>query len=73
MREYRDQNIYQNTLWDVHWGNIWDLNADHSLAHPNCRCQLTVRVVIEPRSFEEEKKLLFESLRVLRQKIEQSI
>lgn len=43
-KEYRDQNIYQNTLWDVIWGDIWDLNADHSLTHPNCRCQLTVRV-----------------------------
>jgi hypothetical protein len=39
-----DQDIFQNVLWDVFWGNIWNLDADHSLAHPNCRCQLAVRV-----------------------------
>ena len=47
-REWRDQNLYQNVLWDPVWGNLWDLDADHSLAHGvkqyNCRCQLTVRV-----------------------------
>ena len=47
-RDYRDQNIHQEVLWDPWYGNIWDLDADHSLAHGvkqyNCRCQLTVRV-----------------------------
>ena len=47
-REWRDQNIYQEVLWDPWYGNIWDLYMDHSLAHGtkqyNCRCQLTVRV-----------------------------
>jgi len=50
-REYRDQNIYQEVLWDQWYGNIWDLNADHSLAHGarqyNCRCLLTVRVEVD--------------------------
>lgn len=45
-RQWREgQDIYKNVLWDTFWGNIWDLNADHSLAHPNCRCQLEVLVV----------------------------
>ena len=46
MREYRDQNIYQNVLFDVWYGNIWDLNVDRSLMHGGsgtCRCHLTVR------------------------------
>lgn len=43
-REWREQSIFQNTLWDMFFGDIWDLNVDHSLAHPNCRCQLEVRV-----------------------------
>ena len=47
-REWTDQNIYQEVLFDVIWGNLWNLDADHSLAHGvkqyNCRCQLSVRV-----------------------------
>lgn len=63
-RDYHDQNIYQNTLWDVHWGDIWDLNADRSLMHGGsgtCRCQLTVRVEFDWskwRALEEMREVL---------------
>jgi len=47
-REYREQDLFAPVLVDPEFGPIWDLNADHSLAHGrtkyNCRCQLTVRV-----------------------------
>ena len=47
-RDFHDQDLFQEVLWDPVWGDLWDLNADHSLAHGreqhNCRCQLTVRV-----------------------------
>jgi len=41
--EFRDQNIFQNTLWSAS-GDIWDLDINQSVVHPNCRCQLEVRV-----------------------------
>lgn len=47
-KEYVNQDIYQEYLWDPIWGNIWDFWADNSMAHGqeryNCRCQLAVRV-----------------------------
>jgi len=47
-KEWSDQDLFQEVLWDPIWGDIWDLDAGHSLAHGreqyNCRCQLTVRV-----------------------------
>jgi len=43
-REWREQDLFKEVLWDMFYGDIWDLNANHSLAHPNCRCQLEVRV-----------------------------
>ena len=43
-REWTDQDLFANRLTDVFEGDIWDLDADHTLAHPNCRCQLAVRV-----------------------------
>jgi len=45
-REWRDQDIFQDVLWDPFYGDIWDLNRDIPLTHPNCRCQLEVRVII---------------------------
>jgi hypothetical protein len=45
-QDFQDQDIYQETLWHPIWGDIWDLVADHSLAHPNCRCSLEVRVKV---------------------------
>ena len=45
-REWRDQDLFANRLYDVFEGDIWDLDASHTLAHPNCRCQLEVRVIM---------------------------
>ena len=41
---FHDQDLFQNVLWHPIYNEVWDLNADHTLAHPNCRCQLEVRV-----------------------------
>jgi len=49
-REWREQDIFQQVLWDPIGGDVWNLDEDHSVAHGkgqyNCRCQLTVRVEI---------------------------
>lgn len=45
--EFHDQNLYQNVLWHPIYGNVWNLDADRTGAHPNCRCQLEVRVHID--------------------------
>jgi len=56
-QEFRDQNLFQEKVWSPIWGDIWDLNADHSLAHGehqyNCRCQLEVRVEFDITEIEE--------------------
>lgn len=44
-RDFHHQNLYQNTLFDVIWGDIWDLNRDVEITHLHGRCQLTVRVL----------------------------
>lgn len=46
-KEFHDQDLFQDVLWDSIEGNIWDLNADHSLTHPHCRCQLEVRTTFD--------------------------
>ena len=46
-KEWLDQDLFHHTLWDSIYGDIWDLDADHPLTHPNCRCQLTVRVAVD--------------------------
>ncbi len=56
-REWHDQDIFQNTLWDPIWGNLWDFNSDHTLSHPNCRCQLEVRVTVHLEEFPEIQEL----------------
>lgn len=55
-KEWRDQDLYQDVLWDYFFGNIWDLNANHPLTHPNCRCQLEVRVEFNPIEIPEWKE-----------------
>ena len=55
--EYRDQDIFKETLWDPIWGDIWDFITDHTLAHPNCRCQLEVRVIIDWSQVPEMQEL----------------
>jgi len=56
-KEYREQDLFQERLWDMIEGDIWDLDANHSLAHGkhqyNCRCQLEVRVIVEIEKMEE--------------------
>ena len=56
-RDFHDQDLFQEVLWDPIWGDLWDLNADHSLAHGrqqyNCRCQLTVRVEFDWSKWQE--------------------
>jgi len=52
-QEWNDQDLFQNTLWDPIYGDIWNLDADHTLAHPNCRCQLEVRVNFDITQLEE--------------------
>jgi len=66
-QEFRDQDLFQEVLFSVVWGDIWDLNRDHTLAHPNCRCQLTVRVEFDWANWEtlqelHETIMLFEVL-----------
>ena len=34
------ENMHGDVLWSPVWGDIWDFKANHTLAHPNCRCQL---------------------------------
>lgn len=46
-KEWDNQDLYQNRLWDPIWGDIWDLDSNVSLAHPNCRCQLEIRTIVD--------------------------
>jgi len=60
-REWHDQSIFQGVLWDPIWGNVWNLDADYSMAHGahryNCRCQLAVRVECDWSKYEELRDL----------------
>lgn len=69
-REWHDQDLFQGVLWDSIWGNIWNLDAGHSLAHPNCRCQLSVRVNVAFRDLQVEFENLLRVLRALREELE---
>lgn len=55
-REYRDQNLFDAELVDPEFGPIWDLDADHSLAHGaeayNCRCTLEVQSYVDLGAWE---------------------
>jgi len=49
-REWHDQDLFQDVLWDPIHGNLWDLNVDRSLMHGGsgtCRCQLEVRIHVD--------------------------
>lgn len=54
---WSDQSIYQNTLWDMFYGDIWDLNTDTSLAHLHCRCRVEVRMVVDWAKVKEINQL----------------
>lgn len=61
-REFYDQDINQGVLWGLGEGEIWNLDADHSMAHCkhsacNCRCQLAVRVECDWSKWEPLKEL----------------
>ncbi|MGA3289737.1 MAG: hypothetical protein ABSD42_05815 [Candidatus Bathyarchaeia archaeon] len=46
-RIWENQDVFQSTLWDMFYGNIWDLNANQPLTHGgtgiHCCCQLEVQ------------------------------
>ncbi len=41
-----EQDINESILHDPFFGDIWDLDADQSLVHPSCRCNLIVEAKI---------------------------
>jgi hypothetical protein len=41
-RTFEGTSIYAGTLWDPVWGDIWDIENDLPLTHPNCKCYLEV-------------------------------
>lgn len=43
---WENQDLFQHTLKDPVYGDIWDLDNDCTLAHPNCRCNLEVNYII---------------------------
>jgi len=56
-RQWTDQDLFQSVLWDQIWGNVWNLDEDHSMAHGehqyNCRCTLEVTVDVHLEKIEE--------------------
>lgn len=46
-REWRDQDLFQHVLWDPFEGDIFDLDAGVPLTHPNCRCTVTVEIIVD--------------------------
>ena len=50
-RDYRGQDLFHPELIDAEYGPIWNLEADHSLAHGreeyNCRCHLECKAFVE--------------------------
>jgi len=46
-REYRDQDIFQPTLIDPTHGPVWNLDTNQPLTHPNCRCHLEAKVILD--------------------------
>lgn len=45
-KEWHGQDLFQDEIWDEMHGGIWDLNANHSILHPHCRCKLEVTVEV---------------------------
>ena len=60
-RTWEDQNIWQDTLWDPIWGDIWDLNINMPLTHggtgAHCRCQLEVQAHFDWDKLRETNQL----------------
>ena len=56
-REYRGQDLFQPVLEDPEFGPVWDLEANESLVHPNCRCHLMVNVSVNLGEWSEYQEL----------------
>lgn len=41
-QEFTNQDLYQHAIFSPIWGDIWDLDNDVPLTHPNCKCHLEV-------------------------------
>jgi len=41
-KTWHDQDLFASQLMDEVLGPVWDLDADQTLAHPNCRCHIEV-------------------------------
>ena len=56
-REWYDQDVFQDVLWDATWGNLVDLTTGQKFTHGgtgiNCRCDLEVRVELDVVEVEE--------------------
>ena len=63
---YRNQDIFDNTLYDPMWGDILDLNTGQRLTHGhtgiNCRCNCEVRIIFDIEQSKEfmDLKNIFE-------------
>jgi len=51
-KEWYGQDLFESAVWDDIYGEVWGLNAEHSLLHPNCRCQLQITVEIHVNEIE---------------------
>lgn len=56
-REYRGQDLFDAQLIDTNFGPIWQLDEDHSLTHPNCRCYLEVKAWVELGEWQPYREL----------------
>lgn len=63
------QDINNSAINDPLYGAVWDLDADHSLVHPNCQCVLYVDVQFDPNQWTE----LTEFKRVLEENTDMSV
>jgi len=68
-REYRDQDLFQNVLWDPFEGDIFDLDQGISLAHGGgphfCLCTVVVEVQVNLENWQPYQEFQ-ETLRQLR-------
>lgn len=47
---FRDVDIFQSHLTHPIYGDVWDLDLNISLMHPNCKCCLEVTIEVTPIS-----------------------
>jgi hypothetical protein len=41
-RTWHGNELFQGVIYDPIWGDVWDLESDFPLTHPNCKCYLEV-------------------------------